>query len=280
MQVDETGLPPFLERLSDIADWGELVAWIRPGQTYVLGERITDWDGVFDDPVTCRLYEALYRFRRQEFIRSLAKEFYPELSSLEEGSVVVEVGCGPGLVLLELAKLARHRGRDLKFVGYDPSCEMIHIANEHRDQEDYTEVRFLCTDAGQPAGRDVLSNSLLVLVRNVLAWVSRPEEELCLWRSVLPEGATIISREVRRDIPFEQFKRRLIESCYFQVNGQTLYYPIKEYTAAFLCAHTASEHESLLRGCFKTVEFIPPRTGLLADENASAWAESQLRCRV
>lgn len=272
--------PPFLEAVQRTENWSELINLVFPGVVYHEFTRIGNYAGVFIDPVICRLYESLYRTMRDGFVCSLANEFYQECIGLPDGACIVDAGCGPGMILTELARLARDKNRKWRFLGFDPSAEMIHIASERQKDSGLENVRFVCTKGSSREGREILSQASMVLMRNVLSWVENVGDELSSWKKILPKGATLLSREVRRDIPFTQMKRRLIESCQFQIGNQTLYYPVKAYLTAYLRAFTPAEHKDLLSAHFSQAKSLPPRSCLAADKGKVFEAEMQLRCCV
>jgi ubiquinone/menaquinone biosynthesis C-methylase UbiE len=64
-------------------------------------------------------------------VRAL-KELSYELLRLKPGSQVVDIGCGPGIDTVEIAKRVGTHGR---VVGIDHDPEMIHAANEYANRE-------------------------------------------------------------------------------------------------------------------------------------------------
>lgn len=271
---------PFLKPLLEAASRQELVRQYLPGSDCDLTKRFTTNRDLFQEPITCALYDALYRYRRADFVRSLANELWPLIKDLPEHAVVVEAGCGPGHVLRELAKRAARTREDISFVGFDPSSEMIYLARRQDEQTNCLNITFLQGDAREARVAQWLSMASLVVARNVLSWVEVPQRELGLWLSLLPQETVLWSREVRRDITDEHLKRRMIESCEFQVcDGQTLHYPPAAYLISILRAFTVQEHEKLLRGCFAEVTTGIVHSALVADMGKGQEAESQFICK-
>jgi ubiquinone/menaquinone biosynthesis C-methylase UbiE len=76
------------------------------------------------------------RYGRQTKIGSMiiyapfARKIVQSLATLEEGATIVELGCGPGLLAIELHKLWPR----VRIIGVDPSSEMLKIARENTDK--------------------------------------------------------------------------------------------------------------------------------------------------
>ena len=271
-------LPPFLLQVVKCNRWSEIVEEILPDVNYMPGSRMTNLPLVFNDPVVCRLYDALYAEVRHDYALSLASEYWGFIDILNNGTTVVEVGCGPGTVLLHLAKMAKEKGKEINFVGWDISSEMIYLAERRRAAYKLDNVTFLLGISSDKQCLDYLKNAQLLLSRNVLSWVEDPNMEIALWKQTMPKDANIISREVRRDISFEQFKNRMLEACQFTFAGQLLAYPLAAYLISYLRAFTGNEHLALFRRHFPDAQALTVGTGLKSDLGKAEEAESQLIC--
>jgi ubiquinone/menaquinone biosynthesis C-methylase UbiE len=77
--------------------------------------------------------EKVKRYGRQSRIGTsimytpFARKIVQSLPTLEEGAIIVDLGTGPGLLVIELYKL----WPQARFIGVDPSSEMLNIAREN-----------------------------------------------------------------------------------------------------------------------------------------------------
>lgn len=81
--------------------------------------------------------------------------------AIKPGSVVVDLGCGPANLLIELAKL----NPEARFIGVDLSNEMLRFATELRDSLEVGNVSFVQTDITRiegiaPHSADVVMSTL------------------------------------------------------------------------------------------------------------------------
>lgn len=270
--------PPFLLDIAKCNTWTEAVKKILPSTKFSPGVRMTNLPQVFNDPVICRLYNALYSEARYDYAKSLAHEYWPFLDTISDGATIVEVGCGPGTILLNLARMAKEKRKKFKFIGWDVSSEMIYLAERHRTNYGLDNVKLILSHSSGRKCMYFLKRAQLLISRNVLTWFDDPEEELALWKQTMPDGAYIISREVRRDISFEQFKQRMVETCHFSFAGQSFAYPLDAFLIAYLRAFTAIEHRILFKKFFKNVNTLKLKSCLKSDFEKSHRAESQLMC--
>lgn len=279
-QQAKDNYPPYISKILNCFTWAEITREVLPDAVYKSSTRLKELSIVFDNPVVCRLYDALYAEERNEYAWSIATEYWKSIEILPNKAIVVEVGCGPGTILLRLAKIAREKGKSVAFVGWDISSEMIYLAEEHRKASKLDNVSFILADSSDKQCLAYLKNASLLLSRNVLSWVNDPDQELSLWRQTMPKGSKVISREVRRDISLEQFKRRMAETCQFSLAGQPLAYPLDAYLISYLRAFTADEHKKLFQYFFTDVRNLLVNNGLASDfENHDA-AESQIMCML
>jgi precorrin-6B methylase 2 len=102
---------------------------------------------------TLRLSESeQFRYRMMASIAREAEGDLWQMAGIEKGARVVDLGCGPGAVLLELARLVGPEGR---VVGVDQDAEARETATAWAAQDglDNVEIREgLATDTGLPPG--------------------------------------------------------------------------------------------------------------------------------
>src|SRR5262249_41134913 len=150
-----------------------------------------------------RLYDVLHEEERAKYLAGIVAELKPYVLSLPEGSTIVEVGCGPGRILLGLASDADIITKGHRFEGYDPSPEMIVIAEEKLVRiKGLRHISFRVGSSSDPIAHAVLPQSSLLICRNVLSWLSDAEADFEIWSRLLPLEAIIYIRDLRRDMPF------------------------------------------------------------------------------
>src|SRR5262245_19122957 len=119
------------ERIERCASWPELLAVTFPEAGMEQDSRNVGLRSDFyEDPVTCRLYDVLHSGDRAAYLSKVVQQLKTVVIGLPEGATVTEMGCGPGHILFGLAADPDVAAKEIKFVGYDPSSEMIAIAHE------------------------------------------------------------------------------------------------------------------------------------------------------
>ncbi len=264
-----------VETLQACEDWSHVTRTLFGPRPWDVKTRVLDApSNVFEDPVTARLYDALYEDQRVAFLADIVEEVRPLILALAPGSTVAEIGAGPGRLLLALACNPQVRARRYEFVGWDPSPEMFAIAEEHRAASPAPEsVKFLQGTTTDRPVQVVLSRTSLLLSRNVLSWIDDASMECLRWRQHLPSGSRLYVREVRRDIPFNQFKRRLLECVRLVVRGVELAYSPQAFAAAYLRAFTPPELRGILARAGFEIRDRPPRSALASDQERGELAE-------
>jgi SAM-dependent methyltransferase len=264
-----------IQQLQACTDWRQVSDMLFGPHSWGAEKRVLDVPSdVFHDRVTARLYDALYEDQRAPFLMGIIEEIIPLVLDLPPGSLVVEAGSGPGRILLALASDPRVRERRYRFVGWDPSPEMHEIAEEHRlEHPEGEQVRFLLGTSEDREVAEAIAGAALLLSRNVLSWIDDAPAECRRWRALMRPGGRLYAREVRRDIPFDQFQRRLIECARLVVHGISLTYPPRAFAAAFLRAFTPSELSDILARAGFRMQERPPRSGVPADGTRADLAE-------
>jgi hypothetical protein len=274
-EMDVTVKSRLTERLHACSGWDEIIRVLFDCRLWDVAQRILDAPAnVFDDPVTARLYDAIYEDQRADFLADIVDEVRPILLSLPPQSTVVEVGAGPGRLLLALASDELIRDRQYHFIGWDPSPEMLAISEEHRRTiTPPVDVRFILGTSIDSSVQAALSRAALVLSRNVLSWIDDTAAECRRWHQNVPAGCGVYVREVRRDIPFEQFKRRLLECVHLVVHGVGLAYPAHAFASAYLRAFTPAELRNIIANAGFDVVERPPVSALASDCQRGGLAE-------
>jgi len=109
-----------------------------------------------------------------------------ELIDINEKSSILDVGCGHGHIITELARIA-HKG---KSIGIDASKEMILLAKENFRNKPSANLQFFHIDAeSMKFPKETFD---LIICTNVLMWVRQPKKVLNLMISFLKPGGKII----------------------------------------------------------------------------------------
>jgi len=255
------------ERIQRCSSWQELIALFYPGERWSLDFRVLAGSSdIYGDPVLARLYDALHEEERAAYLMTIVAELRDLVLNIPVGTTIVEAGCGPGRLLLGLAEDERIATRGYRFLGYDPSPEMIAIANEHgASSPEHSSVAFEVGTSSDPHIQGAIGNASLLISRNILSWVDDPGKECTLWAHTLPRGARIYIRDLRRDIPFGQFKRRLLECLTFKVRDVCLAFPPYCMLNAYLRALTPLELRATLENARFEVEQREIQRGVLGD---------------
>lgn len=111
------------------------------------------------------------------------------LPHLQQGMTILDVGCGPGTITVDLAELVAP-GR---VVGIDASPEVIEQARAHAAERGVTNVEFLVGDAYALEFDDGAFD--VVHAHQVLQHLARPVDALAEWRRVVVEGGLVAVRE-------------------------------------------------------------------------------------
>ena len=132
------------------------------------------------DPERIDAYEAMFRWR---------PEMAPLLDPAEiaEGQTVIDYGCGPGMLSLELA---RRVGPDGRVHAVDINDLFLRRAEQHADEEELRErIEFhLIEEDRLPQGDDGVD---CVVCKNVLEYVDDPVETLRDFGRVLRPGGRV-----------------------------------------------------------------------------------------
>ena len=112
------------------------------------------------------------------------------LPVLEAGQTLLDVGCGPGTITLELAQLVAP-GR---VIGVDAAADVIEKAAALADDRGVANVEFILGDA---YALDLPDDSVDVIhAHQVLQHLGRPVEALREWRRVVRPGGVVAARDV------------------------------------------------------------------------------------
>jgi SAM-dependent methyltransferase len=263
------------QKIDRSATWQELIGLFYSGGRFDIGRRNTDAPlNLYLDPVLCRLYDALHEEERANYLQGIISEIKQHVFMLPEGSTVVEIGCGPGRIVLGLASDPDISAKRYRFVGYDPSPEMIAIAEEKlRKMHPRGLLSFFVGSTNDPMAVAELSNASFVICRNILSWLPNAAAEFQRWSKLLPPQATVYIRDLRRDLPLELAKRRLLECAAFRFQNGRLTYPPQSMLTAYMRAFVPSELKALLSNAGLSCEERSVRSSLPADSGRTIDAE-------
>ena len=191
-------------------------------------------EGIEDDEVV-QAYDRISRWPQFKFLRKI---FVDELKKYHPEGILVDVGCGPGYLIMTMASLFKH----LRIIGVDIADEMLQKATKNVCLLDPADrISFRHGDIQElPFDNDSLD--FVVSTLSLHHW-SEPKESIQEINRVLKPGGQFLIFDLRRD------SRRLF---YWLVRfAQTFILPaalkrINEPAGSFLASYTPAELESLL----------------------------------
>jgi len=176
-----------------------------------------------------------------DIFSSSAKRFYQlwfiplvdnilEISKLNRGSIV-DVGCGPGFLVKELAK----RSKSFTITGIDVSKQAIGIAKTNC--KGLKNANFKKGNAHSLPFQDKSIN--LVVCRDSFHHFSEPSQVLKEMYRILKVGGLLYIQDLRRDIPNYLLQHAIGRETVFQ---KLQYYSVR-------ASYTTNEMKLLLRDC-------------------------------
>ncbi len=190
-------------------------------------------------------YDSLGKEYRYGTYQNLAADIWERILNPQIGGVLLDVGCGSGLLSWELAKSYRMMtGSSLKVVGIDLSADMIALAK--RNQQ-------LKVQAGEDEniqfreGSAYDLSSLMtekvnyVICRNPLHRFTEPAKALQAMHNALQPGGKIYLRDLRRDANWKTVVERIGEERW--------QHPVlvQDYLAAMVAMLTLPELEHIIQ---------------------------------
>jgi ubiquinone/menaquinone biosynthesis C-methylase UbiE len=137
-------------------------------------------------------YARWMRVGSRLFYAPLARQAVELLPPVETGSAIVDLGCGPGLLGVELCKAVPQA----KVIGVDPSAEMLEVARRNADQAGVTNYE---TRLGRAERIPMRSSSVcLVVSQSSLHEWDDPREGLSEVFRVLEVGGSLILKDYNR----------------------------------------------------------------------------------
>lgn len=263
------------EKIERCASWEELVDLFYPGSGFDIHRRnAAAPSDLYQNEELCDLYDALHQEERAGYLRDIVSEIKQHVRDLPPGSLITEMGCGPGLILLGLASDSELERWDFQFTGIDSSPEMIRLARKRaRNSLSNKSLTFRTASNSSQDAMALLARSELVIYRNVFSWFTDPAGEFALWRRLLRKSAKVYLREIRRDIPFNLVKRRILDCLKFRLNDRCLTFPPQCMVTAYLRALAPPEIESALMKTGLCFERQQANSRLAADEGMTSAAE-------
>jgi ubiquinone/menaquinone biosynthesis C-methylase UbiE len=149
-------------------------------------------------------YSRSMRLLSRLFYYRFARVVVKSLPSIGEGGIVVDLGCGPGLLSIELCKLLPN----VRIVGVDPSAEMLEVARRNADQAGVANYDTRLGSAEHiPLGSS--SVNLVVTQGSLHEWDSAEQGFSEIFR-VLRPGGSLIVKDFNRNW-LSRWKRALVE---------------------------------------------------------------------
>lgn len=149
-------------------------------------------------------YSKGMRLVSRVFYSRFARGILKSLPSAGKGSTVVDLGCGPGLLSIELCKLLP----SARIIGVDPSAEMLEVARRNRDEAGVSNYD---SRLGAAERIPLESNSvdLVVTQASLHEWdsVERGFSEIL---RVLRPGGSLMVKDFNRNW-LSRWKRALVE---------------------------------------------------------------------
>jgi len=144
-----------------------------------------------------RILSRVFYYR---FARAIAKR----LPSRGEGAIVVDLGCGPGLLSIELCKLLPYA----RIIGVDPSAEMLEVARRNADEAGVVNYD---TRLGAAEHMPLESKSVnLVVTQGSLHEWDSVEQGFSEILRVLRPGGSLMVKDFNRNW-LSRWKRALVE---------------------------------------------------------------------
>ncbi len=130
------------------------------------------------------------------------------VEKLEAGARVLDVGCGAGVTLTELAQAYPNT----TCVGYDPSESAVRLGAERAAEMGLSNVEFVAAGAEDlPAGEDFD----LVLCFDCLHDMPRPDKAATAIRNTIADDGTWLIKDIRSSGDFEQDKRNPLLALFY-----------------------------------------------------------------
>ena len=149
-------------------------------------------------------YSRWMRVVSRVFYSRFARAILEGLPPLGEGALVVDLGCGPGLLSIELCKLLP----SARIIGIDPSPQMLEVARRNADEAGVANYH---TRLGAAEHMPLQANSVtLVVTQGSLHEWDRVQEGFSEILRVLRPGGSLIVKDFNRNW-LSRWKRALME---------------------------------------------------------------------
>jgi ubiquinone/menaquinone biosynthesis C-methylase UbiE len=212
-----------------------ILLFVVASRSVNISRQIGPHEGI-DDAEIVKAYDRISQWPQ---FRAIRRIIIHELKRHHPQGTLVDVGCGPGYLLVNMARAFN----DLKFIGVDISSQMLEKATDNIASKGFTErVSFR---AGDIQGLPFESNSLdfVVSTLSLHHWL-QPKQGFEEILRVLKTGGQFLVFDLKRNSP------RLV---YWLLRfAQSLILPaalgrIDEPTSSFLASYTPAEIEALMK---------------------------------
>ncbi|WP_320667909.1 class I SAM-dependent methyltransferase [Prochlorococcus sp. MIT 1307] len=213
---------------------------------------------LMQDPFQVKAYaEADFAQSDCLFIHRIDEYLFLHEKTLETGSLIVDLGCGPGNIAERLSR----RWPFVEVLGVDGSEAMLNEARRSKKQKcslyDFRKLNYLCSDIFSIANGSVKLEKPadLIVSNSLLHHLHNPIQFWKALKSLSINGSIHLHRDLRRPSTFDEVLK--LQKTYLPDGPEVL---IKDYVASLKAAFTVDEvraqldNEGLANLCVYEVE--------------------------
>tara|TARA_Y100001970_G_scaffold294298_1_gene450039 strand:- start:9265 stop:9951 length:687 start_codon:yes stop_codon:yes gene_type:complete len=171
------------------------------------------------------------------FLNNIKSFISLEEIELDEGSIILDIGCGPGNISQRIAE----EFKNIEVLAFDGSYEMIKIANQRKFGKKINNLRYVCSDIRKfNLDEYDINNKLALIVSN--SFIHHLHNSKVLWdflKQISKKTFHTIHRDLRRPKNEEELILLLEKNA---SNWPPIL--VKDYTASLKAAFTLKEIES------------------------------------